>query len=218
VDGRCAAVLSAGRRCPNASLAGSRYCGLPQHQALARFATNQVTVLAPLEQSEIAILADPAADEAEAARLVQKAEAAFEGEADGGRQTAGETADSGQQAAEETAVGSPQSAEAASPEAEPGAAEGAPGVPDPDEAPDLETAREDREQAERELSEAEEQAAEQIEEADERLGEDRELESGEPSSRDGGDGTEAPQRAEETTPVGAEAAAESEAAAEDSNA
>ena len=35
-DGRCAAVLSAGRRCPNAALAGSRYCGLPQHQALAR--------------------------------------------------------------------------------------------------------------------------------------------------------------------------------------
>ena len=45
VDGRCAAVLSAGRRCPNASLQGSRYCGLPQHQALARFDTNQVTVL-----------------------------------------------------------------------------------------------------------------------------------------------------------------------------
>src|SRR6059036_3091414 len=45
MDGRCAAVLSAGRRCPNASLQGSRYCGLPQHQALARFDTNQVTVL-----------------------------------------------------------------------------------------------------------------------------------------------------------------------------
>ena len=44
-DGRCAAVLSAGRRCPNAALDGSRYCGLPQHQALARFTTNQVTVL-----------------------------------------------------------------------------------------------------------------------------------------------------------------------------
>src|SRR5256884_7061886 len=39
-DGRCAAVLSAGRRCPNAALPGSRYCGLPQHQALARFETN----------------------------------------------------------------------------------------------------------------------------------------------------------------------------------
>ena len=46
-DGRCAAVLSAGRRCPNAALDGSRYCGLPQHQALARFATNQVTSSRP---------------------------------------------------------------------------------------------------------------------------------------------------------------------------
>src|SRR5207247_2836774 len=56
VDGRCAAVLSAGRRCPNASLPGSRYCGLPQHQALARFETNQVTVLAPLTDEEVAVL------------------------------------------------------------------------------------------------------------------------------------------------------------------
>ena len=35
VQGRCAAVLSNGRRCPNASLPGSRYCGLESHQALA---------------------------------------------------------------------------------------------------------------------------------------------------------------------------------------
>jgi len=33
-SGRCAAVLSNGKRCPNASLAGSRYCGVPAHQAL----------------------------------------------------------------------------------------------------------------------------------------------------------------------------------------
>ncbi len=31
---RCAAVLSNGRRCPNAPLEGSRYCGLDAHQAL----------------------------------------------------------------------------------------------------------------------------------------------------------------------------------------
>src|SRR5436309_5799748 len=64
MDGRCAAVLSAGRRCPNASLQGSRYCGLPQHQALARFDTNQVTVLSPLTDEEVSKLADPDADEA----------------------------------------------------------------------------------------------------------------------------------------------------------
>jgi N utilization substance protein A len=27
-------VLGNGRRCPNAALPGSRYCGLPAHQAL----------------------------------------------------------------------------------------------------------------------------------------------------------------------------------------
>ena len=32
--GRCAAVLSNGKRCPNAALPSSRYCGVPAHQAL----------------------------------------------------------------------------------------------------------------------------------------------------------------------------------------
>ena len=125
LDGRCAAVLSAGRRCPNASLPGSRYCGLPQHQALARLATNQVTVLSALSGSEVATLAAQDADEAEVARLAAKAEAAF-GE---------ETSD----------------------------------VPDADEVPDPETAREERQQAEEELREAEREAAEQVSEGEQRL-------------------------------------------------
>jgi len=78
VDGRCAAVLSAGRRCPNASLQGSRYCGLPQHQALARFDTNQVTVLTALSDDEISVLADPNADEGQVRPLVERATAALE--------------------------------------------------------------------------------------------------------------------------------------------
>jgi transcription termination/antitermination protein NusA len=76
-DGRCAAVLSAGRRCPNAPLEGSRYCGLPQHQALARFDTNQVTVLAGLADDEVALLADPNADQGQVATLVERAQASF---------------------------------------------------------------------------------------------------------------------------------------------
>ena len=32
--GRCGAILSNGKRCPNAALPGSRYCGVPAHQAL----------------------------------------------------------------------------------------------------------------------------------------------------------------------------------------
>jgi N utilization substance protein A len=34
-SGRCAAILSTGKRCPNTSLPGSRYCGIPAHRELA---------------------------------------------------------------------------------------------------------------------------------------------------------------------------------------
>jgi N utilization substance protein A len=34
-SGRCAALLSNGKRCPNAALPGSRYCGIPAHRELA---------------------------------------------------------------------------------------------------------------------------------------------------------------------------------------
>ena len=74
-DGRCAAVLSAGRRCPNASLPGARYCGLPQHQALARFPTNQVTVLAGLSSAEVQILAGSDSSDDEVKPIVDRAQA-----------------------------------------------------------------------------------------------------------------------------------------------
>ncbi len=77
-DGHCLAVLSNGRRCPNAAIGDSSYCGLPTHQALARFSTNQIVVLAPLEEAEIAILADAAADEGQVSEIVAKAEAEYE--------------------------------------------------------------------------------------------------------------------------------------------
>jgi len=48
--GRCAAVLSNGKRCPNASLPGSRYCGVPSHQAMAEAeARGEVPVETPVE-------------------------------------------------------------------------------------------------------------------------------------------------------------------------
>src|SRR5256884_3126432 len=34
--GRCVAILSSGKRCPNAALPGSRFCGVPAHQELAK--------------------------------------------------------------------------------------------------------------------------------------------------------------------------------------
>src|SRR3954467_9736274 len=44
-QGRCAAILSNGRRCPNAALPGSRYCGLELHQALAAIDSDNVVDL-----------------------------------------------------------------------------------------------------------------------------------------------------------------------------
>src|SRR5881394_3497101 len=35
LSGRCAAILTNGKRCPNAALPGSRFCGVPAHQSLA---------------------------------------------------------------------------------------------------------------------------------------------------------------------------------------
>jgi N utilization substance protein A len=49
VAGRCAAILANGKRCPNASLPGSRYCGLPAHQALQETDTDYVV---PPEEGE----------------------------------------------------------------------------------------------------------------------------------------------------------------------
>ncbi|MDO8210699.1 transcription termination factor NusA [Conexibacter sp. CPCC 206217] len=43
--GRCSAILSNGRRCPNSALPGSRYCGLPNHQALEGIDGDEVAAL-----------------------------------------------------------------------------------------------------------------------------------------------------------------------------
>jgi N utilization substance protein A len=52
LDGRCHAILATGRRCPNAALPGSRYCGLPAHQALVDFDTDDVTALTGEDEDE----------------------------------------------------------------------------------------------------------------------------------------------------------------------
>jgi N utilization substance protein A len=120
-DGRCAAVLSAGRRCPNASLDGSRFCGLPQHQALARFGTNQVTVLVGLSDEDVATLADPDADEGRVAELVKQAEDSFEepGEDEAAAEEASEEPEAEEAPAEEPEAEEP----ADEPEAEEAAEE-----------------------------------------------------------------------------------------------
>jgi N utilization substance protein A len=131
VDGRCAAVLSAGRRCPNASLPGSRYCGLPQHQALARFDTNQVTVLAALSQDEVATLADSDADEAQVRALIERAEAEFAEEEVAAEEAAEEEqAEAEAQASEEDVSAGAEDAE---PEAQPAGPEAEEAEPETEE-------------------------------------------------------------------------------------
>jgi N utilization substance protein A len=74
-SGRCSAVLSNGKRCPNAALPGSKYCGVPAHQALATAAPAQaVAPAAELDEEQVA--------QEEAAVAVAEAEPAIEAEVD----------------------------------------------------------------------------------------------------------------------------------------
>jgi N utilization substance protein A len=111
-DGRCLAVLSNGRRCPNAAVPGSTYCGLPQHQALSRFETSQVAVLSGLSDDEVALLADPDSDESRVQEIVARADAAFD-EGGAAEAEAAEEAPAAAEVAEEAAEGG-DSEEAAS--------------------------------------------------------------------------------------------------------
>jgi N utilization substance protein A len=56
-QGRCAAVMSTGRRCPNAALPGSRYCGLDSHQALANQPTDEIAPEADDEEPVPSVVA-----------------------------------------------------------------------------------------------------------------------------------------------------------------
>jgi transcription termination/antitermination protein NusA len=59
VAGRCAAILANGKRCPNAAIPGSRYCGLPAHQALVDSDTDQVAAAAEADEEGPAQDAEP---------------------------------------------------------------------------------------------------------------------------------------------------------------
>jgi transcription termination/antitermination protein NusA len=61
-SGRCAAILSNGKRCPNASLPGTRFCGIPAHAALAEREARGETV----EEAVPVAGAEPEEFEAEA--------------------------------------------------------------------------------------------------------------------------------------------------------
>jgi len=66
LSGRCAAVLSNGKRCPNASLPGSKYCGVPAHQALALSDSDDEEPVVAESEPELEALADELPPDAEA--------------------------------------------------------------------------------------------------------------------------------------------------------
>jgi len=69
-SGRCAAVLSNGKRCPNASLPGSKYCGVPAHQELALHEANDednpIVEESEPELEDVVSEAEPVTEDAEA--------------------------------------------------------------------------------------------------------------------------------------------------------
>jgi transcription termination/antitermination protein NusA len=64
-SGRCGAILSNGKRCPNEALPGSRYCGLPAHQELALHDSEDTEPVEAEEQPALEIRSDLLAPEAE---------------------------------------------------------------------------------------------------------------------------------------------------------
>jgi N utilization substance protein A len=111
MSGRCAAILANGKRCPNAALPGSRYCGLPAHQALEEQDGDHVV---PPEETPVGeeaeeapaaeepVAGEPAEGEVQAEESAPVADVAQEPAAEP-EQPAAEPAEAGQepQAAEE---------------------------------------------------------------------------------------------------------------------
>jgi transcription termination/antitermination protein NusA len=66
-SGRCVAVLANGKRCPNASLPGSRFCGIPAHQEMAQreAAGEDVRTIETVRAEEAAAEAEAPAGEEE---------------------------------------------------------------------------------------------------------------------------------------------------------
>ena len=62
ISGRCSAILANGKRCPNASLPGSRFCGVPAHQSLEGSGSDYVGGKAAEEAARAASAAAEAAD------------------------------------------------------------------------------------------------------------------------------------------------------------
>ncbi|MFM8561024.1 MAG: transcription termination factor NusA [Solirubrobacterales bacterium] len=162
--GRCLAVLSHGRRCPNAALPGTSYCGLPAHMALGAFEGNSVALVAELSEAEVEEFASEGFDrsaheariseieakvaaaqaEEEARRVAEEAAAAAAAEEEAAALAAAEEepAGDGEDAPEDGDTPAGEPAEAPDEEATEGAG-GGPDVPDEaEETPDASEAPE----------------------------------------------------------------------------
>jgi N utilization substance protein A len=64
-SGRCAAILANGKRCPNATLPGSKYCGVPAHQELALHDSNDEELVVTEDEPGLEALADTMEPDAE---------------------------------------------------------------------------------------------------------------------------------------------------------
>jgi transcription termination/antitermination protein NusA len=84
-SGRCAAILSNGKRCPNAALPGTRYCGVPGHQELAK-REPEVPAEAP-EEAPLVATAEEAQELEPIARVEEVAPALEEVASEDPRQT-----------------------------------------------------------------------------------------------------------------------------------
>jgi transcription termination/antitermination protein NusA len=116
-SGRCAAILTSGRRCPNAALAGSRYCGLEAHQALANIDSDRV--------EDLARIGEQPPPEQEAALEEIADELAEESPAEGGTPPTGPEAEEGAEPGEEEAELDDEAISVEEPEAEETPSDGA---------------------------------------------------------------------------------------------
>jgi len=189
-DGRCMAILSNGRRCPNAALSGSTYCGLPQHQALVRFDTNQVAVLSGLSDEEVATLANSDSDDAAVNPIVEPASAAF-------AKAEAESEAAAEKAAEEEAAAEAEAEEVEEAEEEVVAEE----VEEAEEEEAAEEETEEEEAVDEELAEE----AEEVEEAEEEVAEEEDAEE-EDAEAEAEEGLEETEEAEKEAEVVAEQA------------
>jgi N utilization substance protein A len=64
-SGRCSAILANGKRCPNAALPGSKYCGVPAHQELALHDSDDAEQVVTESEPELEARADELPPDAE---------------------------------------------------------------------------------------------------------------------------------------------------------